>query len=106
MPRGDTTPVGQDDTVEAYAIPAGGAYIKEIGADITFSNDAENNAITNAMQSALTYIKSLYEGPEAPQQPKTATIIVSDGIYQGGLNISSEAGSGSVLAGLIAEYSA
>ena len=103
LAEGDTTPVGQDDTVEAYAIPAGSAYIKEIGADITFSNDAENNAITNAMQSALTYIKSLYEDPEAPQQPKTATIIVSDGIYQGGLNISSEAGSGSVLAGLIAE---
>ena len=40
LAEGDTTPVGQDDTVEAYAIPAGSAYIKEIGADITFSKHA------------------------------------------------------------------
>ena len=55
------------------------------------------------MQSALTYIKSLYESPDEQQAVKTATIVVSDGIYQGGLNISNDSGSGSPLADLIAE---
>ena len=68
-------PIGSGDVVEAYAIPAGKAYIKEIGADISYANDATNNAITNALKDALTYIKSLYQEPGTPSE-KTATIVV------------------------------
>ncbi|NLD60131.1 MAG: hypothetical protein GX647_10805, partial [Clostridiales bacterium] len=84
-------PVGSGDVVEAYAIPAGMAYIKEIGADFSYSNDATNNAITNALKDALTYIKSLYEEPGTPSE-KTATIVVGNGVYQGGLSIAGSDG--------------
>ena len=79
-------PIGSGDVVEAYAIPAGKAYIKEIGADISYANDATNNAITNALKDALTYIKSLYQEPGTPSE-KTATIVVGNGVYQNGLSI-------------------
>ncbi|MDY5348885.1 MAG: hypothetical protein SPG80_04995, partial [Candidatus Ventricola sp.] len=78
-------PVGQDDVVEAYAIPAGIAYIKEI-AGSKYTNDTENNAIQNALVDALTYIKSLYDGEGSTAQ-KEATIVVSEGTYQGGIDL-------------------
>ncbi len=91
---------GQDDEVEIYDLPAGSAYILEIGEDFVFTNTAEGNAVQNAMKDALTYIRSLYEDGET-HPDRTATIVVQDGTYEGGLNLDSE--QNNVLTDLIME---
>ena len=86
--------------VEAYAIPAGSAYIHEISKEVKYTNSADNNgnAINEAMTDALTYLRDQYKA--APEEDRVATIVVQDGQYLGGLNLEQQS-SGSLIAGLI-----
>ncbi|MGN1027326.1 MAG: hypothetical protein ACI4P4_13095, partial [Faecousia sp.] len=89
--------------VEAYAIPAGSAYIHEISKDVKYNNSADNNgnAINEAMADALTYLRDLYMDDQSDAD-RVATIVVEDGLYLGGLNLSEE-GEDNLLASLITE---
>ncbi|MGN0184805.1 MAG: hypothetical protein ACI4AL_06775, partial [Aristaeellaceae bacterium] len=89
--------------MEAYAIPAGSAYIHEISKEVKYSNSADNNgnAINEAMADALTYLRDLYSDDQSDED-RVATIVVQDGLYLGGLNLSEE-GEDNVLANLIKE---
>ena len=83
-------PVSEDQVeVEAYAIPAGSAYIHEISKEVKYNNSAENhgNAINQAMADALTYLTDLYSDPESDAE-FVATIVVQDGQYLDGLHLS------------------
>ena len=82
--------------VEAYAIPAGSAYIHEISKEVKYTNSADNNgnAINEAMEYALTYLR------DHADAERVATIVVQDGLYLGGLNMSEDT-TGNVLASLI-----
>ena len=70
----------EEETPEPYAAPVGSAYIKEIGADIAYESDANQNAIQNAIANALVQAKRETE-------TKTATIVVADGVYEGGIDL-------------------
>ena len=87
-------PAGEE--VEAYAIPAGSAYIHEISKEVKYNNSVDNNgnAINEAMKDALTY---LLDHAEAE---RVATIVVQDGLYLGGVDLRDE-GENTGLASLI-----
>ena len=87
-------PAGEE--VEAYAIPAGSAYIHEISKEVKYNNSVDNNgnAINEAMKDALTY---LIDHAEAE---RVATIVVQDGLYLGGVDLRDE-GENTGLASLI-----
>ncbi|MBQ3575498.1 MAG: hypothetical protein IJA26_07495, partial [Clostridia bacterium] len=94
-----TDPVGADAVIdEPYSAPLGSAYIKEIGSDILYENSAESNAIQQAVNGALAYIKGLYDADSEVE--RTATIVVQNGTYEGGVDVSSLSSNG-VLAELI-----
>jgi hypothetical protein len=69
---------------EPYAIPEGSAYLMINGikvTDITYVNDANRNAIQNAVVDAVQYASS---------ELKQVTVVVQKGVYQGGLDMSGE----------------
>ena len=90
--------------VEAYAIPAGSAYIHEISKEVKYTNSADNNgnAINEAMADALTYLRDLYKDEQSAGEERVATIVVQDGLYLDGLDLSEESANG-VLTTLIKE---
>ena len=89
--------------VEAYAIPAGSAYIHEISKEVKYNNSADNNgnAINEAMADALTYLRDLYKDEQSGAE-RIATIVVQDGLYLGGVNLGQES-SDSLLSSLVKE---
>ena len=89
--------------VEAYAIPAGSVYIHEISKEVKYSNSADNNgnAINEAFADALTYLGDLYRDEQSGAE-RTATIVVQDGLYLDGVNLSRESGN-SLLTKLITD---
>ncbi len=78
--------VGQGDTVKDYEQLAGSVYIRELGKNITYSNEDGKNAIQAALTDALTYAKGLCENGTSA----TATLVVSEGTYQGGIDLTEE----------------
>ena len=87
---------------EPYAIPEGSAYIYEISKEYQYKNTAESNAINDALEGALTYLRDLYTGEGNSQTERIATIVVQDGTYQGGIG-ANQSGSNSVIESLILE---
>ena len=96
VPAAEGDPVGAKDTPdEEYAIPEGSAYIFEIGQIKVYENDAESNAIQKGLEGALDYVKSL-----DPASDRTATIVVSKGTFEGGIDM--DASTNETINGLIA----
>ncbi len=91
-------PTGQAEETKDYELPAGSAYIYEIGDVVQYTNTDEGNAIQNALADALTYIT---QTKSVDTNQRTATIVVSDGTYQGGLKLDRADETNSVLETLI-----
>ena len=80
--------VGQGDTARDYETLAGSVYIREIGKNKTYSNEDDRNAIQAALADALVYARQICE-TESDANP-TATLVVSDGTYQGGIDLTED----------------
>ena len=101
-PAEPEVPIPEDQVeVEAYAIPAGSAYIHEISKERKYENSADNNgnAINEAMTEALTYLRDQAKDDQYGES-FVATIVVQDGQYLGGLDLEKETG-GSLFTELI-----
>lgn len=79
---------------ETYSVPEGSAYIYEIGQNVIYNNDAtKGNAIQQGIEAALTYIKGLYDNDDESTVERVATIVVSKGTYENGIDIGAESSS-------------
>ncbi len=91
---GDTTDyvTGAGDVQdETYSLPEGSAYLYEVGKVTIYKNDAsQGSAIQQGLESALTYAKGLYGGENPAAVNRTATIIVSEGTYEGGISLGTQ----------------
>ncbi|MDD3402964.1 MAG: hypothetical protein PHQ72_06365 [Hespellia sp.] len=94
---------GLNETTEDYSVPEGSAYIYDpenglSGDDLSYENDASANAIQNSLETAIKYATTIAED-------KTATIVVKNGTYMGGITIdrSSESTLGKILLQMIAD---
>jgi len=78
-------------TTEPYGFPEGSAYVREIGVNTVYENDADENALSKALKEALKYLRKLKgEGNTI----LIATIVAKEGQYRNGLNISLDTDAG------------
>ena len=79
---------GEVESEEDYSVPAGSATLKINGAEIgeTYENDTANNAIVNALNGAVDYLKTSI--PHSGDGQVHIDITVSAGTYEGGLDLS------------------
>lgn len=80
-----------DAQKEIYNVPEGSAYISEIGSDAstTYYNDSlKGNAIQQAVTDALKYAAE-------NKDLKSVTVVVADGVYEGGVTAVATSGGGS-----------